>query len=64
MNLMKFFMHSTDSMKYFELTIELSPSKFLDTQLYLHTGHQKYQSDIRETPFQQIYTEQKIYCLI
>ena len=60
------------------LTIEIRPSKFLDTQLiniegkyiakrfterkakYLYTGHQKYQSNIRETPLQQIYTEQKI----
>lgn len=59
-----------------KLIIKLSPSKLLDTQLinvknilqkfterkgkYLYTGHQKYQSNIREKSLQRIYTKQKI----
>ena len=42
------------------MKIENILQKFIERKAkYLYTGHQKYQSDIKETQLQQIYTEQE-----
>ena len=52
----------TIEIKYIEIILKLNIlQRFTERKVkYLYTGRQKYQSNIRETPLQQIYTEQKI----